>query len=130
MLKVQWKGGLFDMKPEGLIIVLYCIDLIHDEICDLSRENVHQQFSIERLKPLVTRWLEALMKGLKAMEKWLGVFLYLKKKPLGNFSQTVENVGKRANNQTTPLQKMKLEFHQDKIPAKNISGIIDNQKRL
>ena len=41
MLKVQWKGGLFDMKPEGPIIVLYFIDLIHDEICDLSRENVH-----------------------------------------------------------------------------------------
>ena len=88
MLKVQWKGGLFDMKPEGLIIVLYFIDLIHDEICDFSRENVHQQFSVERLKPLVTRWLEALMKGLKAMEKRLGVFLYLLKalkKAVGKF---------------------------------------------
>jgi len=67
---------------------LYFIDLIHDEIFDLSRENVHQQFSVERLKPLLTRWLEALMKALKAMEKPLGFFLYpLKalKKAVGKF---------------------------------------------
>ena len=25
--------------------------------CDLSRENLHQRFSVERLKPLGTRWV-------------------------------------------------------------------------
>ena len=64
--------------------------------CDLSRE---------KRKTTVFGWTakavgypsEALMKALKALEKPLGIFFtYWRrwKKPLGNFSQTVGNVGK------------------------------------
>ena len=57
-----------------------------DQICDLSRKNIHQRFSIERLP--VGYPLEAFMKALKALENPLGFFLYpfkVLKKAVGKF---------------------------------------------
>ena len=63
------KGTMYFKEVEELI----------DQICDLTRkhpprENIHQQFSIERLS--IGYPLEALMKALKALENPLGFFLY------------------------------------------------------
>ena len=49
--------------------------------CDLSRENVQQRFSVERLKPLATRWV-----------------------PVGGTDESVEGVGKAVGFFSLPVE--------------------------
>ena len=73
-----------------------CNDNILYDKCDLSRENVQQRFSVERLRPLATRW----RRWWKHWRRWKScwVFFFTRwrrwKKLLGNISQTVGNVAK------------------------------------
>ena len=123
-------------------------------ICDLSRENVQQRFSVERLKPLATRWvplgypLEALVKALKALEKLYGFFLYLLKalkkavgkflpnhwkKPLGSFPLPVESIEKsRWENLSYPLlhERRKLTYLRFRLGVCNQSSVNSNKKNM
>ena len=49
--------------------------------CDLSRKNVQQQFSVERLKPLATRWV-----------------------PVGGIDESVEGIGKAVEFFSLPVE--------------------------
>ena len=110
-LQCNWDNSNFEGKLKK-VGVIACKELTEEQTlkiqalklnvhtlnkCDLSRENVQQRFSVERLKQLaipVGYPLEALI---KALEKPLGFFLYpLKalKKAVGKFLPTVGNVGK------------------------------------
>ena len=50
-------------------------------ICDLSRKNVQQRFSVERLKPFATRWV-----------------------PVGGVDESVEGVGKAVGFFSLPVE--------------------------
>ena len=57
----------------------------HRQKCDLSRKNVHQRFSLERLKPLATRWI--LVGGVDGSVEGVG-------KAVAFFSLPIEGVEK------------------------------------
>ena len=119
--------------------------------CDLSRENVQQQFSVERLKPLATRWVPVggIDESVEGIGKAVGFFLYplkpLKKavgkflpnrwkrwkKPLGSFPLPVKSAEKsRWENSSYPLlQRRKLTYLRFRLGVCNQSSVTSRTKK-
>ena len=119
--------------------------------CDLSHENVQQQFSVELLKPLATRWVPVggvdesvegigkavgfFLSALKALKKAVGKYLPNRwkywKKPLGSFPLPVKSAEKsRWENSSYPLlQRRKLTYLRFRLGVCNQSSVTSRTKK-